>query len=336
MQIRENRFKGLRFTAIGMALFFSLAGLRAAAQCTTNADSGVTVNTVRSNLQSKIQGSNWQAQTFTVEGSGCFWLNRVTFSLRKEGSPGNLVVEVYDAASGTPAWPGVLGGSAAPLAVATVAASAVSTSYGDITVTFGSPAQLSGGSQYALVVHQTGGSGQNYYNLGLTDNNPYAGGRFCKANSTAWDCPNGPGGGLDVRMSICVTPCQNGCTLTQGFWKNHGNDWPAAVLNSGLALGNVNYSYLELMAIFHQSVGGNGLISMGHQLIAAKLNVLNGAPAPSAVQAAIASADALLGDQVIPPVGSDYERPSVTSSLVGSLTQFNEGVFPGGPSHCDN
>ncbi len=79
--------------------------------------------------------------------------------------------------------------------------------------------------------------------------------------------------------------CPGGCTYTQGFWKNHGpnpsgnnqNEWPV----TSLTLGSVSYSDLELESILNTPVGGNGLISLAHQLIAAKLNVANGASAPT-------------------------------------------------------
>src|SRR5687767_5945628 len=61
-----------------------------------------------------------------------------------------------------------------------------------------------------------------------------------------------------------VTP-EEDCTFTQGFWKNHPEDWPV----DELTLGNVTYSKDELLAIFGEPVSGNGLISLAHQLIAA-------------------------------------------------------------------
>ena len=44
-----------------------------------------------------------------------------------------------------------------------------------------------------------------------------------------------------------------------------------------LTLGTVTYSQAQLLAIFNTPVRGNGLISLAHQLIAAKLNILAGA-----------------------------------------------------------
>lgn len=126
-----------------------------------------------------------------------------------------------------------------------------------------------------------------------------------------------------------------GCTFTQGYWKTHGpiptgnntNEWPV----TELTLGTVNYTDLQLQSIFDTPAGGNGLISLAHQLIAAKLNIANGAD-DSAIAGAIAAADALIGGLVVPPVGAGSLANSSTSSLTNTLTQFNEGLI--GPGHC--
>ena len=107
-----------------------------------------------------------------------------------------------------------------------------------------------------------------------------------------------------------MTECSVGCTLTQGFWKNHEEDWPV----SSLTLGSASYTQAQLLTIFGTPVKGNGLISLAHQLIAAKLNIANGASA-SAISSTIAAADAMIGSLVVPPSGTGYLDPSVTSAL---------------------
>jgi hypothetical protein len=134
----------------------------------------------------------------------------------------------------------------------------------------------------------------------------------------------------------CTGTGEGGCTYTQGYWKTHGpiptgnnsNEWPV----TSLTLGNVSYTDLELQAIFDTPAGGNGLISLAHQLIAAKLNVASGADATS-IQATIDAADTLIGDRVVPPVGSGSLAPSATSSLTTTLDSFNTGLT--GPGHCE-
>jgi hypothetical protein len=127
-----------------------------------------------------------------------------------------------------------------------------------------------------------------------------------------------------------------GCTLTQGFWKTHGpsptgnntNVWPV----TSLKLGTVTYTAAQLQSIFDTPVKGNGLIDLAHQLIAAKLNIANGAN-PSAISSTITAADNLIGSLVVPPVGSGSLSPSAVGSLVTALDNFNSGLT--GPGSCD-
>jgi hypothetical protein len=100
---------------------------------------------------------------------------------------------------------------------------------------------------------------------------------------------------------------------------------------TSLTLGTVSYTDLELLSIFNTPAGGNGLISLAHQLMAAKLNIANGADG-SSVAGAIAAADALIGGLVVPPVGTGFLAPKNTSSLNATLTSFNQGDI--GPGHC--
>jgi hypothetical protein len=131
-----------------------------------------------------------------------------------------------------------------------------------------------------------------------------------------------------------------GCSYTQGYWKTHGpvptgnnsNEWDV----NNLTLGTVNYSAMQLLAILNQPVQGNGLLSLAHQLIAAKLNIANGSDGAS-IQQAISDADVLIGEKVIPPVNGSTTsvKTNTVSTLVSVLDQYNNGVLPGGPSHCD-
>ncbi len=139
---------------------------------------------------------------------------------------------------------------------------------------------------------------------------------------------------LVCKTAACTS--DPGCTYTQGYWKTHGpipvgnnsNEWPV----TSLTLGTVAYTDLELLAIFNKPAQGNGLIALAHQLIAAKLNVANGAD-DTDIAGAIAAADALIGGLVVPPVGTGTLHPSVTSSLTTTLDNYNNGLT--GPGHCD-
>ena len=94
------------------------------------------------------------------------------------------------------------------------------------------------------------------------------------------------------------------CPYSYGFWKTHGSGncqagnnadfWPASA--TPMFLGTNAYTASELCAILHTPpTGGNALVSLAHQLIAAKLNIANGSPQPTPVPATIVQADGLIG-----------------------------------------
>ena len=120
---------------------------------------------------------------------------------------------------------------------------------------------------------------------------------------------------------------QGDCTLTQGYWKNHPNEWPVTAVE----LGSTTYTQLEALAIFGQPVQGNGLVSLAHQLLATKLNVASGAS--NTVVTEIADADAAIGALVVPPIGSGYLATTATAGLAQALDDYNTGKT--GPGHCD-
>ena len=127
-------------------------------------------------------------------------------------------------------------------------------------------------------------------------------------------------------------PPPTACVLTQGYWKNHPDQWPVTTLT----LGNQSYTQAQLLAILSQPVKGNGLVSLAHQLIAAKLNIADGATAPASVQLAIAAADQAIGNRAVPPIGNGSLSTSSVSGLVSILDAFNNGNAAGGPAHCDD
>ncbi len=75
----------------------------------------------------------------------------------------------------------------------------------------------------------------------------------------------------------------------QGYWKNNSSLWPVA----SLQIGSQSYSQVELLALLGRPVGGDASLILAKQLIAAKLNIANGA-APASISATIAHADGLL------------------------------------------
>lgn len=131
---------------------------------------------------------------------------------------------------------------------------------------------------------------------------------------------------LSPTTGSCTEPVVN-CTYTIGYWKNHPSAWPV----SSLTLGTVTYTRTQLQSILSQPARGNGLVSLAHQLIAARLNVLHGASVTT-IAGAVADADARIGALVVPPIGIGFLKPSKTSALTQALDDFNNGIT--GPRHC--
>jgi hypothetical protein len=127
-----------------------------------------------------------------------------------------------------------------------------------------------------------------------------------------------PSGTPSATATPSGTP--GGCVRGQGYWKNHPEAWPVTELQ----LGNVTYTQQQLLDILHGPVRGNGLVILARQLIAAELNIAAGAD-PSCIQQTIEEANALIGDLVIPPVGTGYLPPREAAPLAGILGRFNEG-----------
>jgi len=130
--------------------------------------------------------------------------------------------------------------------------------------------------------------------------------------------PNSSTSGFDRSSEVEGGGGEKECAFTQGYWKNHPEAWPV----DQLTLGGVQYSKQELLAIFNEPVRGNGLISLAHQLIAAKLNIANGADA-SSLTLELGGCDGLIGNLQVPPIGSGYLSTSATSALVAELDEFN-------------
>jgi hypothetical protein len=93
-----------------------------------------------------------------------------------------------------------------------------------------------------------------------------------------------------------------------------------------LQLGNVTYNRQQLQSILETEVRINGLVSLAHQEIAAKLNIAHGANG-SCIAQTLAAVDALIGNLVIPPVGNGYLRPRDVSGYESILDQYNEGFL---------
>jgi hypothetical protein len=132
-------------------------------------------------------------------------------------------------------------------------------------------------------------------------------------------------------------PCGTGCTLTQGYWKTHSIVGPApydntwALLPGGLAQNTLFYSSGRTWyQVFWTPPAGNAYYNLAHQYMAARLNVLNGASVPSAVQTAMNSANTLFNSVSGTTLSAAQRRTAI--SLAATLDAYNNGVT--GPGHC--
>ncbi|MEC7520734.1 MAG: hypothetical protein VYE22_12750 [Myxococcota bacterium] len=141
----------------------------------------------------------------------------------------------------------------------------------------------------------------------------------------------GQWGWADFRPFCCPPPEEPGCTLTQGFWKNHPEAWPV----TSLTIGPHTYDQAQLLALLRTPVRGDASVALAHQLIAAELNVAAGAaPVP-----AIADAQTWMsahGGGAMLPYGVRASSPAgrMAVRLNEALTAYNEGRT--GPGHCDD
>lgn len=123
----------------------------------------------------------------------------------------------------------------------------------------------------------------------------------------------------------------DGCTYTQGYWKTHSIHGPAGPADDGWDnVGGPDTDFylsgLTWLELFNEPVKGRKYVSLAHQYMAAKLNVLNGTSSTPAVDAAITAAEAFFATAAItdtPPAG-----------LAGTLGAYNEGAT--GPGHCQD
>lgn len=134
--------------------------------------------------------------------------------------------------------------------------------------------------------------------------------------------------------------CNQGCTLTQGYWKTHNNSFRGGapsddtwlLLSGGQAEKTIFFaSGKTWFDVFWTAPQGNPYYNLAHQYMAAKLNVLNGATTPLAVSNAITQAEALFNG-LNPNTNFTKAQKQTMVNLAGILGSFNEGLI--GPGHC--
>jgi len=116
------------------------------------------------------------------------------------------------------------------------------------------------------------------------------------------------------------------CPLTQGFWKNHfPGSWAPSVLSGGLKIGTITYTAAQLEANLERNPsGGNALVILSHQLIAALLNQSNGSNTAS-ITATITAAQTLIDGLYINSafVAAGSSLGQQMTALANTLDAFN-------------
>lgn len=153
-------------------------------------------------------------------------------------------------------------------------------------------------------------------------------GDYTVAGTIVLTTPAYPNDNSDVRNTrtfeaafTCDCPDEDICHYTPGYWKNHASVWPM----TSFSLGGVSYSQAQLLAIITRPVRGDATVILAHHLIAAKLNVANGAS--DDIQGAIDDADAFLA---MYPLGSNPTSPAREQGLEikNLLADYNEMGCP--------
>jgi len=180
-------------------------------------------------------------------------------------------------------------------------------------------------------------------------------------------CPGAKKSDLTANLCCTTESCVSGCVLTQGYWKTHPCEWPAPFVpgtpdptdlngnkipdnmegqcartknpneqcpcdaTNTLTIGSLAYTQCQLLCSVDQPGEGNALVILAHQLIATKLNMLNGASAPDCD---ISAADALIsGTNILSgSVGPFSTLGQQMIAIANCLDLYNNG--DGAVPHC--
>jgi hypothetical protein len=120
--------------------------------------------------------------------------------------------------------------------------------------------------------------------------------------------------------TITINPANTAPPLSQGYWKTHASQWPV----TSLTIGGITYSQSELLAVMNTPADGDAVRILAVQLIAAKLNVLNGAP-----ESATTAAEIALGDKLLSALNLLTHTKVSTDSALGAAMVADAGYLDG-------
>jgi hypothetical protein len=127
----------------------------------------------------------------------------------------------------------------------------------------------------------------------------------------------------------CEQEC--GCTYTQGYWGNKpGVVWPGPYDRNA----TFYQSGQTWQQVLDTSVNvSQGYYQLAHQYIAAVLNFANGACQPQGVKDVLNDASNWLTNNA-PSACTAKGSCGQQKDWAAELATYNEGTYPGGPSHC--
>lgn len=172
-------------------------------------------------------------------------------------------------------------------------------------------------------------------------------GDYTATNTATFTTNDTSATGSDSWPIAIKVPCE-GCTLTIGYWKTHAGFGPQADKVTPLLprwLGTTSGAKSIQVTTASQAVAlldfkgsnnvkdaSNGINKLYAQLLAAKLNIANGAGG-SAVAATITAADAFLANKnSLSWAGLSRSQKNQVNTWAGTLDQYNNGLI--GPGHC--
>jgi hypothetical protein len=192
---------------------------------------------------------------------------------------------------------------------------------------------------------QFSGSGTESFEIDVTNDSAMCDSFFTLTNTVSWtDDEEEATSSVDVEIYTCA--CSYGCTLTIGYWKTHagftGRNADRVTQYLPILLGSIGGAKtVEVdtaefaVEVLSFKLGGasNGIAKLYAQLLAAKLNIANGA-SPDDVAAIILDADAFLAihDHNDWRTLSKAQKATVLTWMT-LLDGYNNGDL--GPGHCD-
>jgi hypothetical protein len=130
-------------------------------------------------------------------------------------------------------------------------------------------------------------------------------------------------------------PPPAGCTLTQGYWKNHEDKWPAPYSATApwMTAGHIvtGTTWDGLLETAPQK--GNSYVQLAHQWIAATLNSASGASVPTNVATTLTASEAWLIANTPATGPVPFVKDAQATTWAGVLDSYNNGLS--GVEHCN-